>query len=129
MRGISVLCPNCGSFTDPEFDYPEVIADDTTIKCQSCNAEIRVKLQAYHKVGQVIIKNIGSDILVPNMIYVLQTKLVNVKHCQRCGTNHNNLKFLELFNPVDDWKYWAMCPVMDQPILLKIRQDSVQEPQ
>lgn len=52
---------------------------------------------------------------------------VNIQHCARCEENHNQLEFSEFFlHPVCDeqnnlcWKYWAMCPVQQEPILLRI---------
>ena len=30
---------------------------------------------------------------------------------------HEGLVFRDLVNPADEWKWWAMCPVTQQPIL------------
>ena len=40
--------------------------------------------------------------------------------CQRCGRDHEDLEFEELKNPADEWKFWAMCPLTNQPVLLCI---------
>lgn len=44
--------------------------------------------------------------------------VTDVKGCPRCGLNHAQLRFTRLTNPVDDWKWWALCPVNGQPILM-----------
>lgn len=48
---------------------------------------------------------------------------VDVKCCQRCGQNHSQLKFGRLSNPTDEWRWWALCPVNRQPILLKVEKE------
>ncbi len=47
---------------------------------------------------------------------------VHVKRCQRCGEDHDNLEFVPLFNPADDFTHWTMCPKTNQPVTLAIRQ-------
>jgi len=47
-----------------------------------------------------------------------------VLHCARCGENHEDLLFSLFTNPIEDsdgtvWAYWAMCPITDEPILLR----------
>lgn len=49
--------------------------------------------------------------------------VVTVKHCARCGEDHENLIFSLLANPQDEWKYWALCPDSHQPVLLKVTED------
>jgi hypothetical protein len=53
---------------------------------------------------------------------------IDVKHCARCQQDHNQLEFKEFtINPIEYsdgtvWNYWALCPVTQEPILLKIRE-------
>lgn len=46
--------------------------------------------------------------------------LITVRVCQRCGKDHIKLLFKLLYNPADEYKYWAMCPEVNQPILMQI---------
>ena len=48
---------------------------------------------------------------------------VTVRCCQRCGQDHIDLEFKDISNPSDEWKFWAMCPLLSQPILLKVEKD------
>lgn len=48
-------------------------------------------------------------------------KLVDVRLCQRCGENHDELGFDPLSNPADEYSWFAKCPITQQPILLKIQ--------
>ena len=50
---------------------------------------------------------------------------ITIKRCARCGQDHENLIFEEFIDkPIDiDYNYWAMCPGMKQPILLKLYDD------
>ena len=48
---------------------------------------------------------------------------VDVKCCQRCGFDHDQLRFTQLIDPVDEWGHWAICPNTHQPILVKIDDD------
>lgn len=44
---------------------------------------------------------------------------VNVLKCARCGGRHMDLTFKELIGPRAAYKYWTMCPIKRQPILLE----------
>ena len=48
---------------------------------------------------------------------------IDVKSCQRCGTNHDQLEFKPLQNAADDYDWWAMCPSSNEPVLLRIVND------
>lgn len=48
--------------------------------------------------------------------------LIDVKVCARCGGEHRNLMFRSLSNPADDWVFWGTCPVLREPVLLKMEQ-------
>lgn len=45
---------------------------------------------------------------------------LNVKHCQRCGEDHDKLEFRELSNPADEYHFWAICPTLREPLLAKV---------
>jgi len=42
--------------------------------------------------------------------------VVTVHNCQRCQQDHDNLVFLPLANPADEWDWYATCPTTNQPI-------------
>ena len=44
----------------------------------------------------------------------------DISNCARCGEDHgiSYRKFKK--NPVETYDYWAMCPRLDEPILIKI---------
>ncbi len=44
---------------------------------------------------------------------------IMVRQCQRCGQDHE-MDFAPLANPVDEYAWWGMCPVIEQPVLLAI---------
>ncbi len=55
----------------------------------------------------------------------------SVEACARCGEGHEGLLFLAFDAPVDDFTHWALCPKVEQPILLQITttlQGAVPEP-
>lgn len=45
---------------------------------------------------------------------------VDVKGCARCGTDHNGHVFMRLTNPQDEYEWWAFCPLLREPVLVKI---------
>jgi hypothetical protein len=55
-----------------------------------------------------------------------ETRLLTVRHCARCDEDHTDLEFTQFRNnPIEDtdgtvWNWWAMCPVTNEPILMKI---------
>jgi hypothetical protein len=54
-------------------------------------------------------------------------KLITVHKCARCGFTHPDLKFKKLTNPIEDcndtiWDWWTLCPVTQEPILLRIQE-------
>lgn len=48
---------------------------------------------------------------------------VTVHNCQRCGHDHAGMDFRPLPNPADEWKYWAVCPETQCPVLLRVEDD------
>lgn len=45
---------------------------------------------------------------------------VDVNKCQRCGKDHSQLLFYPLANPADLYKWWSICPVTQQPLMVKV---------
>jgi len=45
---------------------------------------------------------------------------VTVIQCERCGGTHEDLEFAPLTNhdPESHWVFWAMCPALNQPLML-----------
>lgn len=47
---------------------------------------------------------------------------VKISNCARCGGTHEDLEFAELSRPMVEAKHthWAMCPTVNEPIMLRI---------
>lgn len=55
---------------------------------------------------------------------------IDVRNCARCGQDHDALTFKQFQRPVTEdkdkdnetilWTHWAVCPVTDDPILLRL---------
>ena len=41
----------------------------------------------------------------------------DVQACARCGQKHEGIRFLPLMNALDEWQFWAVCPIFNKPIL------------
>jgi len=51
-----------------------------------------------------------------------------LKNCARCGGEHADIEFVLLTNPERcRYTHWAMCPVAEQPILLRIAEEVADE--
>lgn len=50
----------------------------------------------------------------------------NVRNCARCGQDHNDLEFVLLSNPTDEYGWWASCPFNGQPISLAVVADDAE---
>ncbi len=46
--------------------------------------------------------------------------ITDVKRCARCQDDHDGVVFCRLYNPSDEYEWWAHCPTTWQPILMKI---------
>lgn len=44
----------------------------------------------------------------------------DLEKCARCGRDHPRIQFQKLLNPVRDITHWAMCPVTEEPILMRV---------
>lgn len=49
---------------------------------------------------------------------------VFLKNCSRCGEDHP-IVINKLTTPIDNYMYFAMCPILKEPILLKFIPDDV----
>jgi hypothetical protein len=49
-----------------------------------------------------------------------ETIPIAVIHCARCGKDHERVKFTTLKSPPAFATHFAMCPEINQPILLRI---------
>lgn len=54
---------------------------------------------------------------------------IDIRYCARCEQDHKQLKFTEFSShPIEDeesgiiWTHWALCPVLNEPILLHIKE-------
>jgi len=44
----------------------------------------------------------------------------DVKNCARCGSDHEDMVFIRMQNPIDpEYPFWALCPKGYGPILLQ----------
>ncbi|MBE3087993.1 MAG: hypothetical protein IMZ71_02600 [Chloroflexi bacterium] len=50
---------------------------------------------------------------------VREARAEDVKGCARCGGNHKNLLFEKLTKPAKDYQWWALCPFLQEPILMR----------
>lgn len=59
--------------------------------------------------------------------------IITIHRCARYGQDHVNLEFKEFTqNPIEDsdgtiWNYWALCPITNEPILLKKQETTINE--
>lgn len=53
---------------------------------------------------------------------------VTINNCARCGGTHEKLEFQQLTRPMVESKntHWAMCPVVHEPIMLRVVADDEQ---
>jgi hypothetical protein len=52
--------------------------------------------------------------------------------CARCEEDHETLEFSKFRRPmIDDngtaWSHWAMCPIENAPILLRVTKEDAQQ--
>jgi hypothetical protein len=47
-------------------------------------------------------------------------RVVSIHQCARCGGKHEAIEFKPLSNAPDEWKFFAMCPTLNQPIMVAI---------
>ena len=47
-------------------------------------------------------------------------KSVTIPKCVCCNGRHEDLTVNVLFNPVDNYKYYAICPNTQQPIMIEV---------
>jgi hypothetical protein len=48
---------------------------------------------------------------------------MSVTRCARCGGNHEHILFTKLSGqPIAGVTHWGMCPALNQPILMEVRE-------
>lgn len=54
--------------------------------------------------------------------------VIDLYNCARCGEDHMQSEFKKFTIPIIDddgiWTYWCMCPKLNEPILMKVLEDS-----
>jgi hypothetical protein len=53
----------------------------------------------------------------------METIIVSIKACARCGEDHDQLEFAPLTKPVisvcgEKFSHWVICPKLGEPIML-----------
>lgn len=52
------------------------------------------------------------------------TTHVSLVHCARCWNNHDDVQFEVMLHPTrDGFTHWGMCPILNQPVFLKLVSD------
>lgn len=51
--------------------------------------------------------------------------MVDIHDCARCGGDHDQLVFIGFTAPITDsdgtiWNYWSLCPLLGEPVLLRV---------
>jgi len=50
-----------------------------------------------------------------------ETRTDGVRHCDRCGGDHERLEWKRFaYNDIDGFQYWALCPTNGDPVLLRV---------
>jgi hypothetical protein len=49
--------------------------------------------------------------------------IADVLTCARCSEDHKGLLFLQLQTPIRDLTHWSICPVTNEPILLRVEEE------
>lgn len=48
--------------------------------------------------------------------------LLDVRNCVRCGGDHDAVEVKPLTRPSEEWGYWAMCPAVNEPIMMAVEE-------
>lgn len=57
----------------------------------------------------------------------LEPIVTKIERCARCGEDHESICFQPFSKPLEElpgWRYWAMCPVQQEPILMCVEEDT-----
>ena len=52
---------------------------------------------------------------------------VNIRHCARCGGDHDGLEFRSFDLPAGKFTHWAPCPTNGEPVLMTVKGASLEE--
>lgn len=66
------------------------------------------------------VKGAGMAIVDSEVLSKDNKVVVDVSNCARCGGGHYHLIFAKLRYPCDDLTHWCICPVEDEPIMLRV---------
>lgn len=52
-------------------------------------------------------------------------RTISITSCARCGQDHKGVPIKQFEHPIEDtdgslWTHWCMCPVNDEPVLVKM---------
>jgi len=59
---------------------------------------------------------------ISGVLYIgkdLKSYVTNVKHCSRCGEDHDNIVFREFVIESLEYTHWGMCPILNEPLMMK----------
>lgn len=48
------------------------------------------------------------------------TMLVTLPQCIRCGGTHTDLTVKRFCVPQDEYEFWGMCPVTNEPVIIAV---------
>ena len=52
--------------------------------------------------------------------------VVHIKKCARCDESHRDVQATEFQGtPVDNYDHWAMCPKLNEPVLIRVTSETV----
>jgi hypothetical protein len=47
----------------------------------------------------------------------------HIESCARCGCNHSDVTLKPFVNPIGVFTHWVMCPVLNEPILMQMKEN------
>lgn len=67
----------------------------------------------------------AHDTMRRRRIAPAETRTHGVVNCARCGGDHAALIYKKLQQPIEDgdltlWEWWTLCPVTEEPILMRV---------
>ena len=100
---------------------------------QSAESVLQAIINYRKEAGAINFQLEKMDVFIHQAEYLLYSDrpgdlCTSVKHCARCGGNHDDVLFRQLSRPVvvsgeerdTELTHWAPCPVNGDPILLRV---------
>jgi hypothetical protein len=56
-----------------------------------------------------------------------RARVDDIKNCARCGEDHPSMTFRPFTNPNETYAWWALCPTLGEPILMKVVEGTIQK--